>query len=128
MDRNNQQTVLPGNPKYFEGAEYDDDLIFNSTYNVNDVMDGMCIRNILLEKRDVIQTNTQTHKDDEGYFIGVLPDNTLYVSWAMYFRKKLFVHEDDVVCIKKIDKQQKVIQIWNRRSSTEDFVLLKDMN
>ena len=46
----------------------------------------------------------------------------------MYFRKKLFVREDDVMCVKKINKQDEVIEVWKRRSSTEDFVLVNDMN
>ena len=115
---------MPGDRDYFEGNMYNDDLIFNcNLYDQNDVLDGMEIRNITLMKGDMVKTNTQTEQGDEAMFIGVLPNNTVYLSWSMYFQKKLFVEEQNIVCVKKVDKQKKIYEIWERPNGTEDFVL-----
>ena len=128
MPRSNDEIVLPGSSKYFEGPQYDDDLIYNnSLYNFNDLDELMRIRNITIEKGDLIQTETQVHIDDEGLFLGVLPDDTLYVSWDMYFKKKLFVRPNEVTCVKKTNKHNQVVEIWKRRRTTSDFVLVRDM-
>ena len=120
-------TRLIGEEDYVNGQYMDDDLKFNSDYSIKDVDDlGMNIRNITLEKGDMIQTKNQKEKNDEGIFLGVLPNNTLYISWAVYFRKKLFVDEDDVVCVKKVDKKHTIYQHWQRENGNEDFVLVTD--
>ena len=124
LNRDRQKTRLPGDHDYFEGNMYDDDLIFNcDDYDQNDILDGMEIRNITLMKGDMVKTNTQTEQGDEAMFIGVLPNNTVYLSWSMYFRKKLFVEEQNILCVKKVDKQKKIYEIWERPNGTEDFAL-----
>ena len=47
-------TRLPGDVDYFHRKEYNDNLLFNSDYNHNDVESGMVIANVLLEKNDVV--------------------------------------------------------------------------
>ena len=47
-------TCLPEEVDYFHRREYNDDLLFNSDYNCNDVESGMVIANVLLEKNDVV--------------------------------------------------------------------------
>ena len=128
MPCSNDEIVLPGSSKYFEGPQYDDDLIYNNTlYDFNDLDELMRIRNITIEKGDLIQTEKQVHIDDEGLFLGVLPDDTLYVSWDMYFKKKLFVRPNEVTYVKKTNKHNQVVEIWKRRRTTSDFVLVRDM-
>ena len=82
MRKNKEQdrTVLQGEDNYFKGKNYDDDLIFNSTYDQNVVLDGMYIRNVFLEKGDCIKTTNQNEHDDEATFLGVMPNNTVYLS------------------------------------------------
>ena len=128
MPRSNDEIVLPGSSKYFKGPQYDDDLIYNnSLYDFNDLDELMRIRNITIEKGDLIQTETQVHIDDKGLFLGVLLDDTLYVSWDMYFKKKLFVRPNEVTCVKKTNKHNQVVEIWKRCRTTSDFVLVRDM-
>ena len=106
-------THLPGDVDYFHGKEYNDDLLFNSDYNRNDVELGMIIANIELEKNDVIQLYNQNNKYEEATFIGVLLNNTMYLHWLME-NKKLFADEDEVICIKKVDNKNQINEVWTR--------------
>ena len=124
-NKEQDRTVLKGEDNYFEGEKYDDDLIFNSTYEQNDVLNGMHICNVFLEKGDCIKTTDQNEDDDEAIFLGVLPNNTVYLSWQMYFCKNLFVEEENIICIKKVDGRNKIYKIWERKNGNEDFKLTK---
>ena len=85
----------------------------------------MHICNVFLEKGNCVKTTDQNEDDDEATFLGVLPNNTVYLSWQMYFRKKLFVEEENIICIKKVDGRNKIYKIWERKNGNEDFKLTK---
>ena len=77
---------MPRDKHYFEGSKYNNDLIFNcGDYNKNHVLDGIDICNMTLMKGYMVKTKKQTEKGDEAIFIGVLPNNTVYLSWSIYF-------------------------------------------
>ena len=71
----------------------------------------MYICNIFLEKGDCVKTTNQNEHDDEATFLGVMPNNTVYLSWQMYFCKKLFIEEEQIKCIKKVDSSNKIYKI-----------------
>ena len=48
INKEQERTILQGEDNYFEGENYDYDLIFNSTYDQNNVLDGMHIHNVFL--------------------------------------------------------------------------------
>ena len=87
----------------------------------------MELHNIILVRGDVVKTNTKNYEDDEATFIGVLPNNTVYLAWDMYFCKKLFVEEENIHFIKKVDANNKVFKIWECTSGNKDFILIKDV-
>lgn len=74
-------------------------------------MEGMEIRNIILERGDQVKTNTQEERDDEVTFIGIFPNNTVYLAWDMYFGKKLFIDEEEIVCVKKVNVNKRIYEI-----------------
>ena len=115
--------MLKGEDNYFEGEKYDDDLIFNSTYEQNDVLNGMHICNVFLEKGDCVKTTDQNEDDDKATFLGVLLNNTVYLSWQMYFCKNLFFGEENITCIKKDNGRNKINKIWKRKNRNKDFKL-----
>ena len=110
-NKERDRNMLKGEDNYFEGENYDDDLIFNSTYDQNVVLDGMYIRNVFLEKGDCIKTTNQNEHDDEAIFLSIMPNNIVYLSWQMYFRKKMFVEEEKIKYIKKVYSSNKIYKI-----------------
>ena len=113
-------TRLPGEVNYFHGREYNDDLLFNSDYNHNDVESGMVIANVLLEKNDVVYFSNQTNVYEEATFISVLPNNEMYLYWRKK-NKKLFADEDEVIYVKKVDKKNQINEIWTRTHRNESL-------
>ena len=66
---------MPGDKDYFEGNQYDNDLIYNVKYNQNDLMEGMEICNITLMRGDMVKTNIHTEKGNEATFVDTLLNN-----------------------------------------------------
>lgn len=54
-----------------------------------------------------------------------MTNNTVYLSWKMYFCKKLFVEEENIICIKKVDGSNKIYKIWKQKNGNEHFELTK---
>ena len=117
-------TRLPNDIGYFKGEEYDDDLRFNSDYNYNDIEDNMVIANVEIEKNDVVQVLNQKDSWEEPTFIGVLPNDTIYLHWPN-LNKKLFTDEYQVMCIKKVNCDDVITHIWKRSNGNESFILEK---
>ena len=69
INKEQDRTVLKGEDNYFEGENYDDDLIFNSTYYQNNMLDCMHICNVFLEKGNCVKTTNQNEHDDEATFL-----------------------------------------------------------
>ena len=86
-------------------------------------MEGIEIHNITLMRGDMVKTNTQTEKVNEVMFIGVLLNNIVYLSSNIYFQKKLFVKEENIICVKKVNVKKKIYKIWEHEIGIEDFVL-----
>ena len=71
----------------------------------------MHICNVFLEKGNCVKTTDQNKHDDEVTFLSIMPNNTVYLSWQIYFYKKLFVEEKNIIYIKKVDSRNKIYKI-----------------
>lgn len=86
----------------------------------------MVIANVETEKYDNIQVKDELISWKEAMFIVILLNNTMYLH-LLNQNKKLLTDEYEVICIKKFNSNNIIIQVLKCNNVNELFILEKDM-